>query len=190
LWAPFVLLPPGRFLFPLGVLDFFLAFSSLGAVVGGTSAVGGLSAMILSAAEWATQILPACVAGMGEKANAAMDAVGNALPEGRMVPQNRVECVLILPDKRVSAALEMPVFIKREEFRDRDDKKARDSVIILNSVTSSCYLINAKASRSDTRFFRAHPEKDPSGTGATQTTEANYPTCQNDLPRPATKDTT
>ena len=53
LWAPFVLLPSGRFLFPLGVLDFFLAFSGLAAVVGGTSAVGGLSAMMLSAAEGA-----------------------------------------------------------------------------------------------------------------------------------------
>ena len=86
MWAQFVWLLAGRFLFPLGVLDFFLAFSGLGTVVGGTSAVGGLPPMMLSAAEGATQILPAGVAGMGEKADAAMDAVGNALPEVRMVP--------------------------------------------------------------------------------------------------------
>jgi len=138
--------------------------------------------MMLSAAEGATQILPSGVAGMGEKADAAMDAVGHTPAELRTVPQNRVKCVLILPDKRVNAFPEMPVFIKREEFRDCDDKKARDSVIILSSVTPSCYLIHAKASRSNTRFFRAHPEKDASGISTTQTTKANYPTCQNDLP--------
>ena len=112
---------------------------------------------------------------MGEKADAAMDAVGHAPAEVRMVPQNRLESVLILPDKRVNAVLEMPVFTKREKFSDPDDKKARDSATILNSATSSCYIINAKASRSDTRSFRAHPKKDASGISTTQTTKANYP---------------
>ena len=119
---------------------------------------------------------------MGEKADAAMDAVGHAPAELRTVPQHRGKCVLILPDERVSAFPEMPVFIKREEFRDRDDKKARDSVTILNSVTPSCYLIPAKASRSNTRFFHAHAAKDTTGISTAQTTQASYATCENDHP--------
>ena len=118
---------------------------------------------------------------MGEKADAAMDAVGHAPAEVRMVPQNRVECILILPDKPVNAVLEMPVFTKGEKFRDRNDKKARDSVTILYSVTPSCYTIHAKASRSNTRFFHAHPAEAATGISTAQTTKANYPTRENDL---------
>ena len=85
-----------------------------------------------------------------------MDAVRDALAQMRMVPQNRLECVLILPDKRVNPALEMPVFTKCEKLGDPDDKKARASDITWKSCTPSCYTIHAKASRSNTRSFSAH----------------------------------
>ena len=58
-----------------------------------------------------------------------MDAVRYALAQMRMVPQNRLESVLILPDKRINPALEMPVFTKCEKLSNRDDKKARGTSI-------------------------------------------------------------
>jgi hypothetical protein len=96
-----------------------------------------------------------------------------------MVPQNRFESVLILPDKRVNPVLEMPVFTKCEKLGDPDDKKARDFDITLKSHTPSCYTINAKASRSNARSFSAHYEKDPSRITTIETIIAKHLNCQN-----------
>jgi hypothetical protein len=51
---------------------------------------------------------------MREKANSAVDAVSNTLLEIRMGLPQGVECVLILPDERVNAVVEGPVFGKRK----------------------------------------------------------------------------
>ena len=103
-----------------------------------------------------------------------MDAVRYALAQMWMVPQNRIESVLILPDKRVNPALKMPVFTKCEKLGDPDDKKARDCDITWNSCTSSCYTIHAKASRSNTRFFLRTTKKDRSRIRTTETTAPAY----------------
>jgi hypothetical protein len=112
--------------------------------------------MMFSASEGAAQIDAPSIARMGQKTNAAVDAVRYALAQTRMVPQDRIKSVLILPDKRVNPLLEMPVFTKCEKLGDPDDKKERDCDITSNSCTPSCYTIHAKASRSNTRFFSAH----------------------------------
>jgi hypothetical protein len=109
-------------------LDFFFPFSSLGAVVGGSSVIGRLPAMMFSASEGTTQIGAPSVARMGQKTDAAMDTVRYTLAQTRIAPQNRLKSVLILPDKRVNLVLEMPVFTKCEKLGDPDDKKARDFV--------------------------------------------------------------
>ena len=110
-----------------------------------------------------------------------MDAVRYALAQMRMVPQNRIEAVLILPDKRVNPLLELPVFTKCEKLGDPDDKKARDCDITSNSCTTSCYTIDAKAARSNTRFFSAHYEKDRSGITTIETITAKHLNCQDSL---------
>jgi hypothetical protein len=70
--------------------------------------------MMLAAAEGATQIPSTGVTRMREKANSTVDAVSNTLLQIRMGLQQGVECVLILPDERVNAAVEGPVLGKRK----------------------------------------------------------------------------
>jgi hypothetical protein len=67
----------------------------------------------------------------------------------------RVYGRLILPDKRLGAIVLMPIRAEGENFLQRDKKKAKLSVIIWMSCTSSSYLIAANASRGRAKFFYA-----------------------------------
>jgi len=57
---------------------FLLPFSLSRLIEGGAPSVGTLPAVVPAATEWTTQIPPACVAGMSEKANPAVSAVNDA----------------------------------------------------------------------------------------------------------------
>ena len=139
-----------------GVAAFLRPSSVRRAVVRRAPLVGALPAAVLSATERTTQVPPACVAGMREKANPAVLAVNNALPKSGMGLQNRIQRRLILPDNRLGAIVLMPIHLEREKLLDGDDKKARLSVIIpIELDTPSSYPIDAKASRSRARFFCA-----------------------------------
>ena len=129
--------------------------SSLGGtIVRGTPLVRTLPAMVLSAPERTAQVPPACVAGMRQKANPAVDAVHDALLKFGMRHQHRVKRRLILPNKRLGAIVLMPIRAKREKLVDRDDKKTKLSVIMEIALhTPSSYLIDANASRGRARFF-------------------------------------
>ena len=117
---------------------------------------GTLPAMMLPAAERATQILTTCVPGMSQKPNPTVNTVSDAVPQPGMGLQHRVQRGLILTDKRIRAMILMPIRAKREKLLDSDDKKARLSVRIrIEFCTPSSYLVDAKASRGRARFFCA-----------------------------------
>ncbi len=128
-------------------------------IVRGTTSVGRLSTSVLPAAERTTQVRATCVPRMREKANPALLAAqrGNApAADSGMGLHDRVQRSLILPDKRLSAIVLVPVIAKRENFPDRYDKKARLSVTMRSVIiTPSSYLLDAKASRGRARIFVA-----------------------------------
>jgi hypothetical protein len=131
-----------------------LGFARRRLVVGGAPPAGLLPAMVLAATEGTTQVLPTCVAGMREKANPAVRAVGDAAPKLGVGLQHRIQRGLIVPDKRLGAIELMPIRAKGEDLLDGDGKKASVSAIlsmVLN--TPSSYLFDANASRGRTRFF-------------------------------------
>lgn len=135
---------------------FLLRFPRGSAVVGRTPLVGTLPGMLLPATERTTQVRAMCVAGMRQKANAAVCAANNATPQFGMGLEDRIQSGLILTDKRLGAIVLVPVIAKRENFPDGDDKKARFSLIMLSVLhTPSSYLLDAKASRGRARFFYA-----------------------------------
>jgi hypothetical protein len=91
---------------------------------------------------------------VGEKANPAVFAGNNAIPQFRMGLQDRVQGDLILPDERPGAVVPVPIRPKRENLFQSYGKKTRFSVIIAKLFdTPSSYLIDAKASRGRARFF-------------------------------------
>ena len=123
-------------------------------VVGGTPLAGSPPPMVLAAAKGTTQVPPTCVAGMRQKANPAVRAVGNAALKLGMGLQHRVQRGLIMPDKRPGAIVLMPIRAKREKLLDGDGKKARLSAILsIVLCTPSSYLFDANASRGRARFF-------------------------------------
>jgi len=130
-----------------GIEMFLLPLPRRRAIVGGTSLLRRLPAMVLSAAERTTQILAPGVPGMGQKANAAMTAGnGAAVPLG-MGRKGSVQRDQILPDQRLGAVLLMPIRLKGEKLPDGDDKKAKLSVTLSRLLhTPSSYLTEAKAS--------------------------------------------
>jgi hypothetical protein len=95
---------------------------------------------------------------MREKANPALLAENDTTLQLQlgMGFHDRVQRSLILPDKRVSAVVLVPVIAKRENFPDRYDKKARLSLTMWSvTFTPSSYLLDAKASRGRARIFVA-----------------------------------
>jgi len=110
--------------------------------------------MVLPAAEWAAQVPAAFISAVGQKPNSTVRTACDAALKFGMGSQGRVERGLVLPDKRLGAIVLMPIRAKREQSLDRDDKKARLSVIILIELdTPSSYPIDAIASRARARFF-------------------------------------
>jgi len=126
-------------------------------IVRRTTLAGTLSAMVLPTAERTTQVHAPYVPGMRKKPNPAIHAVCQATLQIRLRLQDRIQRDLILPDKRAGAIVLVPIRPKRENFLDRDDKKARLSVITrIVLCTTSAYLNEAKASRGRPRFFMRH----------------------------------
>ncbi|MGO9270424.1 MAG: hypothetical protein ACLQOO_09260 [Terriglobia bacterium] len=120
----------------------------------GTPLVGTLPAVMPAATKRATQVPPASVAGMREKANPAVNAGNEALLKFGMGLQGRVQRRLILPDKRLGAIVLMPIYAKCETLLEGNGKKAKLSVIIwIVLFTTSSYLIDAIASRGRARLF-------------------------------------
>jgi len=140
-----------------GIEPLLLRFPSRRAVVRGTPSARTLPAVVLPAAEWASQVPPTCVAGMREKANPAAHAVNDVALKGGMGLQDRVQRRLILPNKRAGAVVPVPICAKREKLLDAYGKKARLSAIIFIVLyTPSSYLFDANASRGGARFFLRH----------------------------------
>jgi hypothetical protein len=123
-------------------------------IVGGAALIGLLPTMLLAASEGTPQIRSACVARVGEKANAAMHTMSHAATQPRVCVQHAVQVDLIMLDERIGAVVLVPIGPEGKNFLDRYDKKARFSVIIWSCLhTSSSYLIDAQASRGRPRFF-------------------------------------
>jgi hypothetical protein len=93
---------------------------------------------------------------MRQKPDPAVNANDRAASQFRMGLQHRVQGRLILPDKRVSAIVLVPIRAKREKLLDGDDKKARFSVRIrIELSTPPSYLVEANASRCRAGIFVA-----------------------------------
>lgn len=86
--------------------------------------------MVPPATEGAAQVAPARVAAVGQKANPAMNAADDASLKPGMGLHDRVHCRLILPDKRFGAIVLVPIRAKGENFLQRNEKRAKLSVII------------------------------------------------------------
>ena len=130
-----------------------LLFACCRLIVGSATLIRLLLAVVFSAAKRTTQVLPLSIAGMRKEANSAVCTVSDTTSQIGISCDNRVERVLKLLDQRINPIVDVPIFANREKFLDRDNKKARFSVTILNLSTPSCYLIDAKASIGSTRFF-------------------------------------
>ena len=136
------------------IVELFLVRSALSRlIVLPTPRVGTLATVVLSAAKGTAKILPAGVAGMSEETNSAVATLHCAVLQLRMIAQDAIQRHLILTDKRVDAVVLVPILAKSKNFRDRYDKRARFSVIMLSLSTTSSYLIDAKASRGRAGYF-------------------------------------
>ena len=112
--------------------------------------------MVLSATKGTAKIPTARVARMREEANTAVATSHRAVLQIRTIPQDAVQRQLILPNKQNNPVVLMPIFAKREKFRDGYNKSDRFSVTILSGFfLSSSYSLDAKASRGRARIFCA-----------------------------------
>ena len=122
--------------------------------------IAQLATIVQSAAEGTTQIETPRVARMRQEANPAVAAGHGALSPIRTIAQGRIECQLILTNKRADAVILVPIFAKRKKFRDGDNKNERFSVkILIVSSMSSSYSLDAKASRGRARIFYVSARK-------------------------------
>ena len=110
--------------------------------------------MVGSASEGAAQVLPVLIPRMSEEANATVAAVHVTTVQIGAFPQEGVESELILPNKRTSAIMLVPIFSKRENVRDCHQQMAKFSVkMLIVSCISSSYNLVARASRCRARIF-------------------------------------
>lgn len=156
----------------LGVMKLLLPSAFDCPIVPGAPVVRALLAMLLSAAERTTQIATLGVAGIGQKANPAVATAHDATPQIRIasVSQGRVECDLILTNKRTGAIVLVPIPRKGENLLDGYGKKARLSVTMRSCCCmSSPYPLDAPSSRGGARIFYAFAPKPG------RATRANHP---------------
>jgi hypothetical protein len=92
--------------------------------------VGQLPTVMLPTAERATQVRTPRVPRMSEEADATLATRHGTLCQIRPLAQDGIQGRLILANQRDSAVVLVPIFAKRIEFGDRDDKNARFSVMI------------------------------------------------------------
>jgi hypothetical protein len=125
--------------------------------------------MVLSATKGATQIPAAGIARMREKANTAVATPHRAVAQIRTIPEDGVERPLILPNKQNNPVVLVPIFAKREKFRDGYNKSDRFSVTMPSGFfISSSYSLDAKASRGRARIFCALKTKPESHSAQTR----------------------
>ena len=74
--------------------------------------IGPLPMMVLSAAKGTAQIAAAGIARMREKANTAVATAHRTAAQSGMIPQDDVECQLILPNKRNNPIVLVPILAK------------------------------------------------------------------------------
>lgn len=116
--------------------------------------------MVLPAAELATEIPATRIAGMRQEAYPTVATANRAVLQIRTIAQDGIQRVLILTNKRIGAAVLVPLLAKRENFRDRYDKIARFSVtMLIGFCMTSSYSLDAKASRGRARFFHGSARK-------------------------------
>lgn len=127
-----------------------------------------LAPAVLAASERTVKIPSMRVPRVRQKANPTMAAEDRTACQAGMIAQDRIECRLILTNKRASAVVLMPIRPKRKEFPGRDDKNARFSVkMLIVFCTPSSYELHADAARSRARFFIGLHQIEAKRTGAT-----------------------
>jgi len=123
--------------------------------------IGTLATMMSPAAKGAAEILAARVAGMREEAYAAVAAAHGTGLQIRTIAQDGIKREMILTNKRNDPVVLMPIFAKRETFRDGYYKTARFSVKTrISFCMTSSYSFDAKASRGRARFFMPPSQND------------------------------
>lgn len=140
---------------PAGIQPPLLPFPRNRSVISRTALVGTPSAVASPATKRATQIESAGIAGMREKPNPAVRAMSRARLQLGMRLENGVQGRLVAEDQRPGRFVLVPIRPERESSLDRDDKKARFSVIMSILHTPRSYPIDAQASRGRARFFSA-----------------------------------
>jgi hypothetical protein len=112
--------------------------------------------MMLAAAERASQIGASRVPRMSQEADVTVATRDGTLCQIGPIAQDGVNGRLILANKRTSAVVLVPILEKRIEFRDRDYKNAKFSVMIpMLFDTSSSYQLGVKTSSGAARNFYA-----------------------------------
>jgi hypothetical protein len=110
--------------------------------------------MVLPAAEGTAQISATRVAGMSQKANPAVATEDGTRVQNGACLQRRVQCHLILTNKRSSAFVPVPILGKGENLSQGYGKKARLSATIWKfCCMSSPYLLDAESSRGEAGIF-------------------------------------
>ena len=94
----------------------FLFFALRALIIFDASAFGILAPMSLPAAERATKIIAADIAGMGEKQDLTMPASRQAFSQVGLFLKNGTNCPIILGDKPANLFLAVPV---RNELKTR-----------------------------------------------------------------------
>ncbi|MGD9712165.1 MAG: hypothetical protein AB7V46_08885 [Thermomicrobiales bacterium] len=132
-----------------------LASPFVGRVVLPTAGLSVFPAAMLTTTERTIEIAASLIPTVRQEANAAVTAADGARRRIRPT-QDLVDDELILTNKRSSAVALVPIFAKREKFRDRDYKNARFSVMISNDLSmSSSYRLDVKTSSGKPRVFYA-----------------------------------
>jgi ABC-type molybdate transport system permease subunit len=112
--------------------------------------------MTLTTTQGATQIGPTAIPRMCQEVDFAASAANHTICQLWMSLQIAIQNQRTLLDKRLSAIVLLAILRIRQDFGNRDDKKAKFSamMLIVFSMTS-LYLAEAKASRGKARFFSA-----------------------------------
>ena len=130
--------------------------------------------MLSPTAKGATKITAARAARMSQKANSAVTTVHRAVSPIRTIAQDVIQRQLILPNKRTSAVVLMPIFAKRKKLPDGYDKNAKFSVTMLSVCgIPSSYSLDAKTSSGRARIFYASRQNQQQRIDATAQRDTN-----------------
>jgi hypothetical protein len=127
----------------LTVEPFLLPLGGVALRVFPAACVGLLPAVVGSASEGATQVLTPAVAWMREETNTTVATSHRAVLQARTISQQGIERELVFPNERTSAIMLVPIFSKRENFRNSYHQIAKFSVktLIVFCIPSSYNLV-------------------------------------------------